>query len=329
MNKHNGLLSIPEASALIESGHFMSIAGDEAALRQLPPGHWIGGSIPYFMSREGGVTTQDSVYVQLIDCFAQPPRLSLRAVDELPAICRDAPDNGYTLLIIPAFSEAHRLFAENAPNYDEMYMKPLVGWIAGVHLDELGSRKPLVVLGETLEFSDDKAAVIDVALPDHRYAEVEIANPFRASPAPSIRFPTSGFSASTCEIDGQTHNFAEFLATQRVDTRLPLVADYCGALINVSIRHIDRENGQVDFYAPVFAGTEYRMASPLADYVRAFEAALPSGFDQPEFACNCVLNFLYSELEGKKAGNIGGPMTFGEIGYQLLNQTMAVLTIGG
>lgn len=72
MNKHNGLLSIPEASALIESGHFMSIAGDEAALRQLPPGHWIGGSIPYFMSREGGVTTQDSVYVQLIDCFAQP-----------------------------------------------------------------------------------------------------------------------------------------------------------------------------------------------------------------------------------------------------------------
>lgn len=328
MNPQNGLLTITEASALIESGHFMSIAGDETALRQLPPGHWIGGTIPYFIGSEGGITTKDRVYVQLIECFAQPPRLSLRATDELPAICHEAPDNGYTLLIIPAFSEAHRLFAENAPNYEEMYMKPLVGWIAGVHLAELGTRKPLVVLGETLEFSDDKAAVIDVALPDHRYAQVEIVNPFRAAPTPAIRFPMSGFSAGACEIDGQARNFAEYLVSHQIDSRLPLVADYCGALINVSIRHIDLENGQVDFYAPVFAGTEYRMASPLTDYVRTFAAALPGGLGQPEFACNCVLNFLYSELEGKQAGAIGGPMTFGEIGYQLLNQTMALLTIG-
>ena len=328
MNPKNGLLSIAEASALIANGHFMSVAGDESALRQLPPGHWIGGTIPYFIGSEGGITTKDSVYVQLIECFAQPPRLSLRTIDELPAICREAPDNGYSLLIIPAFSEAHRRFAENAPNYEEMYMKPLVGWIAGVHLAELGNRQPLVVLGETLEFSDAKAAVIDVALPDHRYAQVEIVNPFQAAPMPAIRFPTSGFSASACEIDGQSQNFAEYLTSHQVDTRLPLVADYCGALINVSIRNIDLENGRVDFYAPVFAGSEYRLASPLTDYVRTFAAALPDGLKQPEFACNCVLNFLYSELEGKQAGAIGGPMTFGEIGYQLLNQTMALLTIG-
>ncbi len=39
------------------------------------------------------------------------------------------------------------------------------------------------------------------------------------------------------------------------------------------------------------------------------------------FACNCVLNFLYGKLEGAQAG-LPGPFTFGEIAYQLLNQTM-------
>ena len=45
------------------------------------------------------------------------------------------------------------------------------------------------------------------------------------------------------------------------------------------------------------------------------------------FSCNCILNYLYSELEGKKTGGITGPITFGEIAYQLLNQTMVYLTI--
>lgn len=46
------------------------------------------------------------------------------------------------------------------------------------------------------------------------------------------------------------------------------------------------------------------------------------------FACNCILNYLYSELEGKKVPTMLGPMTFGEIAYQLLNQTLVYLTIG-
>ena len=46
------------------------------------------------------------------------------------------------------------------------------------------------------------------------------------------------------------------------------------------------------------------------------------------FSCNCILNFLYSDLEGKHTGHIIGPMTFGEIGYQLLNQTMVFLNVG-
>jgi hypothetical protein len=36
---------------------------------------------------------------------------------------------------------------------------------------------------------------------------------------------------------------------------------------------------------------------------------------------------LYSELEGKKTASIIGPITFGEIAYQLLNQTLVYAEI--
>ncbi len=39
------------------------------------------------------------------------------------------------------------------------------------------------------------------------------------------------------------------------------------------------------------------------------------------------MNFLYGELEGQRISDLQGPVTFGEIGYQLLNQTMVVLRI--
>ena len=40
-----------------------------------------------------------------------------------------------------------------------------------------------------------------------------------------------------------------------------------------------------------------------------------------------MLNYLYAELEGKKTGSIVGPITFGEIAYVLLNQTLVHLLI--
>ena len=49
--------------------------------------------------------------------------------------------------------------------------------------------------------------------------------------------------------------------------------------------------------------------------------------DGVSFSCNCILNFLFGELEGQKIGDLHGPVTFGEIGYQLLNQTLVVLRI--
>jgi hypothetical protein len=110
--------------------------------------------------------------------------------------------------------------------------------------------------------------------------------------------------------------------------RLPLVADYFGARVNVSFQSVDPTKREVRFYAPVFAGVSYKHAKPLHDYVQQFTEMLPSHLSKhPAFSCNCVLNYLYSELEGKRTGKITGPTTFGEVVYQLLNQTVAYLTV--
>jgi hypothetical protein len=125
-----------------------------------------------------------------------------------------------------------------------------------------------------------------------------------------------------------SRNLAEYLVEKKIDTRLPLVANYSGAMINTSFQDVDKTRKKVSFYAPVFRGVEYKVAAPVADYVTAFESHLPrSASDTIAFSCNCILNYLYSNLEGKRTGNVTGPITFGEIAYQLLNQTLAYVTV--
>ena len=106
------------------------------------------------------------------------------------------------------------------------------------------------------------------------------------------------------------------------------MGDYAGACINVSFQSIDVDKGQVAFYAPVFTGIEYRLARPVGDYAAEFRRRLAE-YDATGavFSCNCILNFLFGELEGKAIGGVEGPVTFGEIAYQLLNQTMVVVRV--
>jgi hypothetical protein len=327
MNSSNRLVGVADAAALIQQGKYLSIAGDESVLARLPRGHWIGGTIPYFMAQGGGCVDRDQVFVTEIPVLAAAPRMRLCDVEALPMICHRAPDHGFTLVIIPGFSQCHERFARDAPNYEEMYLKPLIGWIAGVHLDELGKRSPKVVLGETGEMSDRHAAIIDVPLPAGKRAHLDIVNPFNQGDGDAITFPEGGFSVEKCLVNGVPALFSDYLTSRGIDTRLPLVADYCGAMVNVSVRAVSPKEKRVDFYAPVFPGQVYKVAAPVTDYVAGFQAALPTGVAGLTFSCNCILNYLYSQLEGKKTDGLLGPITFGEIAYQLLNQTAVYLAI--
>lgn len=184
----------------------------------------------------------------------------------LERVCADAPENGFSIIVIPAFSAVHSLFARNAPGYEDMYLKPLIGWISGIHLELSGRASPLAVNGETLEFEPDRALVMHVPLPADKYAHIDIINLFVPGQGDRIRFPAKGFSVSECRINGEPTNFARYVISNAIDTRLPLVAS-SGAMINVSIKAVDLGKGVVDFYAPVFDDVEYRFAAPVTDYV--------------------------------------------------------------
>jgi len=86
--------------------------------------------------------------------------------------------------------------------------------------------------------------------------------------------------------------------------------------------------GRVEFFAPVVSGIEYRLAMPVMDYVSEFEARLKElSPDSVLFSCNCILNYLHSNLAGRRTGALVGPVTFGEIAFQLLNQTLVYIEV--
>jgi hypothetical protein len=318
-------LNLSELTEKIEAGEFLIVACDESILSQLPSGNWIGGSIPYFMGDDGGIVSRDIIFVHTISGCAQP-RITPYDVNSISRIAQDAPDNGFTITILPAGSAVHSEYAENAPSFPNMFFSPIIGWVAGVHLDEVTNNTAKTVFGPGGMLMNDKAVAMHVSLPENQFANIHIVNLFEQGSGPKISFPNTGFKVDTCKVDGVEMNFTEFLSSNNIDTRLPLVADYNGINVNVSVQNINSTD--VDLYAPVFGEVEYQFANPVADYVGTFNQAISAEESASSaFSCNCILNFLYSELEGKKTGSLTGPIVFGEVAYQLLNQTLVYMTL--
>jgi hypothetical protein len=325
----NQLITVAEAIELIRSGAPLSLAGPESALDQLPAGNWIAGTTPYFLLPGGGkVVTEGHIFATSLAAVGSVAVASYGA-DELANISGHAPDNGFALTIIPAGSTSHTRFSAEAGNYPQAFLKPTVGWIAGVHLDDLNKVKPKVYDGRTATKHEDRAVVAYVTLPADKMATLEIVNLFQPDGHDLLHFDSVGFTMRDVSVNGVKQNFAEWLVKKGLDNgKLPLVGDFAGAHLNASVQSVDAAAGVVNLYAPVFPGVDYHFAQPVADYAGAFRAKLadvdPHGV---VFGCNCILNFVYGGLEGKAIGGVAGPVTFGEIAYQLLNQTLVMVRV--
>jgi hypothetical protein len=318
------LLDFNQTAALINEGKLLHIAGTEVLLRKLPKGNWIGGSTEYFIEEIGGIVTDSKLLVDVLDF----PKFKINSYDcgNIENIASDGYENGLTIAVIPFNSGVHTEYADNAPNYADMFIKPVVGWIAGLNLGK-SDQTPIAVNGITGEVFADKAVALSVEVPEGKRADVKVINIFsQDDSSPIIRFEESGFAVKNCVIGGETVSFADYIAKNGIDTALPLVGDYSGMGVNVSIKSI--EDGTVNLYAPVFADIDYRFAAAIPDYEAAFAAKINEIENKDcVFACNCILNFLYGNLEGKKLGGFYGAITFGEIAWQLLNQTLVYVTV--
>lgn len=319
MREH--LLFPDEVKTLIEARKPLLLAGEESLLRSLPKGQWLGGTIAYFMDGVG-VSSREKIFVQELPEGVSFGGIAFYDAHGIEKVYAGLPENGFGVVLMPAKSRTLFEFALHAPDFPEFSFRPLVGWVTGTDLDDPDA-KAKVFDGEGREFTEG-ALVMRCLLPQDKTAEVHIVNLFTQGEGDAIEFLEDGFSARRALVNGQVVDFATYF--RNLDIRLPLVADYNGAMINVCIEAVREE---VSFFAPVFKGVVYKHAKPIGNYAQVFAEAMPK---EPEggslaFACNCVLNYLYGSLEGRPTGKIAGPATFGEIAYQLLNQTLVYLTI--
>jgi hypothetical protein len=253
------------------------------------------------MTEEGGLTTRHKIYVTELPHTV--PEISIKVYDatSLANVYTDAPRNGFSIIIMPGSSKTHLEFALHAPQYNDFGHSPLIGWIAGVHLDDLANTAPKVFNGQTQTMLEDAAVVMHASLPESQLAEVNYINIFEQGTGDTITFPQDGFSTCDAYVNGVRTNFADYITQQKLDMRLPLVADYFGAMVNVSFQDVDPAKREVRFYAPVFAGVSYKHAKPLRDYVQQFTAKIPVHLNKhPAFSCNCILNYLYSNSRGNE-----------------------------
>lgn len=324
------IMTFTEVGQYIAEGKTLLLAGEEKLLAGLPRGRWIGGTIPYFTTaKEGGMVTREKIFVTDISPIAASVRIRSYTQDDLGTVYGEEQAD-CSFIIIPAMTGVHSTFALNAPRFKDFGARPLIGWIAGVHLEDLGRATPKVFNGETGEMIDQAAIVMHVTLPSGLALDVGIVNIFEQCDGDTLTFAEDGFCSREVAVNGVKESFVDYIARQKLDTKLPLVANYYGALINTSFLRIDQASGEVRFFAPVFAGVRYRHAQEVADYAAAFTAELQK-IDLAEgsvvFSCNCILNYLYSGLEGHNTAPFVGPITFGEIAYQLLNQTLVYLQV--
>lgn len=326
VNHNNSMMTLEQTQNMILQGQNLLIAGSESLLRRLPAGNWVGGTINYFMTTKGGVESHELLQVTELPKDVEAVKIQPYSGASLSQIPQNYFSNGFSFIIIPAFSQTHQTFAKDCSTWSGIFNQPLVGWISGYDLDQQNS-KAKVVNGNTLEVISDAAIVMHIKLKTNTIARANIINLFTQGHGDTILFPVNGFDVDNCLVNGAKTNFSQYISDHKIDPHLPLVANYMGAMVNVSIKEIDPVSHNVNLYAPVFEGIEYRFADPIVDYETEFNRTLKDTSEQPIYACNCILNFLYANLKGKKTGDFICAMTFGEIAYMLLNQTLVYVTL--
>ena len=171
--------TVETVSKLINDGKLLSLAGDEKVLSQLPKGNWIAGTTPYFITeRNGGEFNQDKIYVEQLSDFSEEYIIETYSEDNFDEISDNFYKNGFTIFIIPAFSDIHEYFALNNMKIKNLFKNPFVGWVCGFDLNaENGIAKTYNgLLGENYT---DKAIALHVKLPENYKAGANIVNIFK------------------------------------------------------------------------------------------------------------------------------------------------------
>lgn len=327
----NPLMELSAVSDLITSGRKLVLSGDESVLRSLPQGDWIGGTMPYFyLEKEKGRLDKGHVFVTDLTALAENVAISVYSEETLPTVATSGFPNGFHFLILPAFKDIHLSFALHAPDYPELFSNPLIGLVAGADLDEFAVGKTAkVVNGQTGEFLEKEAVVMHIGLSAEKVARLEIINVFEPANEITIEVEEDTLVVGECIVNGEKMRLYDFIQSSGFDITYPLICDYSGAYINAAFQRLNHDKREVVLYGPLFKGKVYTNAKRFENYSAAFRAKATEVLSRESnivYNCNCILNYLYGELEKHDIG-FSGPAAFGEIAYQLVTQTFTYLAI--
>ena len=317
-----GLFSVEEVSAMIREEKKLLLAGDTKLLSQLPKGDWIGGTTPYFILRpEQMVESCEKLFVACLPDFVEAIEVREYDSSDIENIYSDAPQNGLTAIIIPFGSSVLSEFALNVTDYKNFARYPLCGWVSGQRLDVITTEKSYVRSGISDSLHSDKAVAMHIVLPENKYAEIHMSNSFEQSCGDIITFEHKTLVVKEALVNGVKQNFATYLREAKVDTKMPLVANYSGAMLNTNCFVIETDT--VYLSSPVFEQIEYRFARQSA-----FALEQDIADKNVVMSASCVLNYVWPELCGKYIEIINAPAVYGQIVYQLISQITMSVTIG-
>ncbi|MDY6821071.1 MAG: hypothetical protein SVN78_05570 [Deferribacterota bacterium] len=316
------LYNLEETIKLLEQKKILVLSGAKELLEKLPSGNCIAGSSYYFINDGKGIKTDDKIYVDDLTDVAKNFKINVYNKDTLKNIYKDAFGHGFSYILVPYEGAAHNELALNLPFYEDFATKPLYGFVTGVKWESLGVDKAIVLDGLQKHVSHDDAVVLHIELPEDRYAEIDIVDPFEPDPSVECKFEEIGYVIKDAYINDKLMNFASYLKDNKKDLRFPLICSDFGAKVNVSFAQIKSDS--VIMISPVFKGATYNFAKPVSDYRSLFKGIKY----KPALSCNCVLNYQHMGLEDSTIDNhVDGPTTFGEIAYRLLNQTIVNLYV--
>ncbi|MDL2288455.1 hypothetical protein LJC32_03630 [Oscillospiraceae bacterium OttesenSCG-928-F05] len=317
--------TLEETVQAIETGALLHISGSESLLRRLPRGNWIGGSTEYFMMPGGGAVMDTHLAVQTLPSRAFAIRTY--TAETIGSISGHVYEDGVSVVILPFDSEVLWNYSKRTDSAEELRPDNIIGWVSGQNLDA-AEQVPCAVDGRSGTVYGDRAVALHVRLPAGLRAQVHNINFFKPDmEGPLLEFLEDSQVITRCLIDGEETLFANYLRARGIGADTPLMGDYFGKLVNVSIKTVI--GGRVNLYAPVFKGIEYRMAKPLTRYADAFRRKISAIDGAPAaLSFNCFLNFLYGGMEGEDQGAFYGPVGFGEVAGRLVNhQTLVYLQI--
>ena len=315
-----GLFTPEEVSDMILAGDNLLLAGDAKLLSQLPAGNWIGGSTTFFiLYPENKTTSNEKIFVNQLPRFVTD--VDIKEYDEtsVKTIFNNGRQNSFTVLIMPWFTPIAVEYSLNSPYYEKFALHPVCGWLAGLSLENQ-TDKSYVLSGWAPGVLSEKGIAMQVMLPKDKYVDINIFNAYKQGNGDSIVFDYSSLTLTYAIINGKKRNLAQYLREVEHKSLFPLVANYSGAMINITILNVGET--EVTVSAPVFQGVDYRLA------VANDEIAEPELIsDKIILSVTCVGNYIQSDICRKYFNKMNGPAVFGEIAYQQLGMSTVYVTV--